>query len=223
MMTMHILSLCGIVFAFTAMREIDALNLKTSTRRQVFAVCVGGVAPLLSNDRTSNASCIPGDDSVDCIGQFKERISAGGDDSITMSYGAFRPDRPPIVLMKPTSIDEAIGVLQDQRLAMAGMEQLVTGNKLEDAGVQLLRLLPKITVAGRYVVAAIRAPGIQSMLEQAETQSLAMDEMIAQGLKGVLGVSAVAQLQILSQLSQAEQALDDLIQVAKSGAAILTK
>jgi hypothetical protein len=137
-----------------------------------------------------------------------------------MSYGVFRPGRPAVVVTTPKSFDEAVGMLKDQRLAMDDIERLVTAGKLEDAGVQLLRVLPKITVAGRFVVASVQleAPQISVTLEQAEKLAGSVDVKISQGLRGRMGVSAVAQLTILSELSETKAVLDRLINVANYGA-----
>jgi hypothetical protein len=137
-----------------------------------------------------------------------------------MSYGLLRPQRPAFVVTTPKSFDEAVQMLKDQRLAMDDIEGLVAVGKLEEAGVQLLRVLPKITVAGRLVVASVQmeAPQISVTLTQAEKLAGSVDIKISQGMRGLLGVSAVAQLTILSELSEVKAALDRLITLANYGA-----
>jgi hypothetical protein len=199
-----------------------SMNKKPFSRRDVLAICLGAASssPLCSR-RAADATCISGDASPDCIGVYKEPIpSAGETGDLRMSYGVFRPGRPAVVVTTPKSFDEAVGMLKDQRLAMDDIERLVIAGKLEDAGVQLLRVLPKITVAGRFVVASVQleAPQISVTLEQAEKLAGSVDVKISQGLRGRMGVSAVAQLTILSELSETKAVLDRLINVAHYGA-----
>lgn len=192
-------------------------------------VSSGPLSVILKNQNyAAHASCIPGDTSADCIGTYKETIplqrlrdsstTTTGYKDIHMSYGATRPTRDGIVLTTPDTLEEAMGMLHDQRLALNDMERLVATGKLQEAGILLLQASPKITVAGRFVVAAVAAPQISSILELAEQSARAVDATIARGLGGRLGVPAVAQLQALADLTSAQVALDDFIKLANLGA-----
>jgi len=167
-----------------------------------------------------SSMCLAGDDSPLCIGVLKEQIPQGDDEKVVLSYGIYSPLRPdvqPIVLTKPTSFDKAIGVLTDQRLAMDDMGQLVNEGKLQDAGVVLLRILPRVTIAGRYIVAAPKfAPQIHPLFDQAEAAVASLDKTMGRGVGRRMGATAMAQLQILSELSTTKLALDNLIISAKS-------
>jgi hypothetical protein len=212
----------ALIYELTVVGALS-MNKKPFSRRDVLAICLGAVtsSPLCSR-RAADATCLSGDAAPDCIGVYKEPIPPTGEtgDDLQMSYGLLRPQKPAFVVTTPKSFDEAVQMLKDQRLAMDDIEGLVTVGKLEEAGVHLLRVLPKITVAGRLVVASVQmeTPQISVTLTQAEKLAGSVDIKISQGMRGVLGVSAVAQLTILSELSEVKAALDNLIALANYGA-----
>ena len=220
-------------------------SLPSGSRRQIMALLFGaatslplGFAANFNKDNENglaNASCIPGDTSPDCIGTFREKIpfqthrGVNTNKDIHINNYSLRPDRDNVVLATPDTIDEAIGMLTDQRFAMDEVAGLVSSGQMESAGMRLLAALPKITVAGRFVVWAVKtgpaAPQLGDMLENTEQAVAAVDKTIAKGVRGTkgerggLGVTA-AQIEVLSALSVAKLALDDLIKLAKVGGSL---
>ena len=187
-----------------------------------------------------HAACLPGDTSKECIGVYKVPI----DDAVLPYVGTpealqrFAPDIkyvPPIEA--PKSYQEALKVLQNQREIVAMVQPQIVSGKLEDAGIELLQILPKLTTNGRYVVNNIErstkqqqktseasiASSSSSIINDLRLEKLQeqfdlttgllgqVDVMIGQGLRGEMGVPAVAQLQIIDTLKDATCAYDDFL------------
>lgn len=217
----------------------------SASRRQIVALLFGAATSLPlafvahhnqdNENGLANASCIPGDTSPDCIGTFREKIpfqthrGVNTNKDIHINNYSLRPDRDNVVLATPETIDEAIGMLTDQRFAMDEVSGLVSSGQMESAGVRLLAALPKITVAGRFVAWAVKtgpaAPQVKDMLDTTEQAVAIVDKTIAKGVRGAkgerggLGVTA-AQIEVLSALSVAKLALDDFIKLAKVGGSL---
>lgn len=191
----------------------------TASRRQAMAALLGAAAVALIRPKDANAACIAGDTSVNCIGAYKEDIPGQrGTKDIYMNNYLFRLDRDDTVIKTPGTLDEAIGMLSDQKLAMDQMEKMVSSGKLEDAGVLLLASLPKLTVAGRFVVYAVPAAArIQPIFEQVQEAVKVLDKTIAMGIRGHNGALTVAQLAVLKDLATAKSSLDDFIKLANVG------
>eukprot|EP00980_Cylindrotheca_fusiformis_P020572 scaffold7641_cov115-Cylindrotheca_fusiformis.AAC.18 len=199
-----------------------------ATRRQ-WMQSVGLVGGLcLSNAATTKAACLPGDLSKECIGVYKVPMDA----NVLPYVGTpedlkkFAPDLkyvPPI--QAPDNFSAALDDLKSQRIAADDIQQVVSAGRLEEAGIKVLNLMPKVTSAGRLVVDVIEGkldPNTSKVDEMKLTRirdQLDMviglwgecDVTIGQGLRGQMGVSAVAQLQVLSSLREATGALDDFL------------
>jgi hypothetical protein len=176
----------------------------------------------------AEAACLPGDLSVECIGVYKVPM----DDNILPYVGTpealkqWAPDLkfvPPI--QPPSSFKAALEILETQRIAAGDIQQVVLEGRLEEAGMKVLNLMPKITSAGRLIVFTIeqglgpnksvvdeiKLTRIQDQLNMVIGLWGGCDVEIGQGMRGQLGVSAVAQLQILPSLREATAELDDLL------------
>jgi hypothetical protein len=132
---------------------------------------------------------------------------------------------PPIAA--PKSLSTALEILETQQLAAQDIKQVVMAGRLEEAGIKILNLIPKITSAGQYILQVLIARTRDSsmvdvlkinMLESQLNNMVALfgecDVEIGQGLRGEMGVSAVAQLTILSTIRDASSALDDFLVTA---------
>jgi hypothetical protein len=113
----------------------------------------------MSSPRSSYAACLPGDVRPSCIGVYKVPI----DDNVLPYVGSpealqkFAPDLqyvPPITL--PKSLQVAIEILETQRLAADDIGAVVSAGRLEEAGIKVLNLIPKVTTAGRVVLSNIQ-------------------------------------------------------------------
>eukprot|EP00539_Tryblionella_compressa_P000654 CAMPEP_0178741068 /NCGR_PEP_ID=MMETSP0744-20121128/4929_1 /TAXON_ID=913974 /ORGANISM="Nitzschia punctata, Strain CCMP561" /LENGTH=246 /DNA_ID=CAMNT_0020393889 /DNA_START=169 /DNA_END=907 /DNA_ORIENTATION=- len=181
----------------------------------------------------ANAACLPGDLRPECIGVYKVPM----DDQILPYVGTkealqkFAPDLEYVPPMEaPKSLPLAIDLLQAQQVAAKDVQQKISAGKLEEAGVEVLKLIPQLTSSGRYIVSTIDSRlagggtsgnvGIvdelkKNMIENQLNTAIALwgecDVMIGQGMRGDMGVSAAAQIQILSSLREACSALDDFI------------
>jgi hypothetical protein len=209
------------------------LAVSLSTRRQVFRNAAAGLAaavtasPLLLSPKTSFAACLSGDLRPECIGVYKVPM----DDAVLPYVGSkealkrFAPDLeyvPPIA--PPNSLSTALEILETQQLAAKDIKDVVSAGRLEEAGIKVLNLIPKVTSSGRYILSTVQARTSSSstvdelkisMLENQLNTMLGLfgecDVVIGQGLRGQMGVSAVAQLTILSSLRDASAALDDFL------------
>eukprot|EP00977_Amphora_coffeiformis_P007340 scaffold1588_cov222-Amphora_coffeaeformis.AAC.12 len=130
---------------------------------------------------------------------------------------------PPIAI--PKSMADAQQVLQAQRVAADDIKNVVSAGRLEEAGIKVLNLVPKVTAAGRVVVDTVAqtttfsngAKEVQLMQLQSKLDDTLgyfgqVDVSIGQGLRGELGVVTAAQLQILADLKDAIIAFDDFLQ-----------
>lgn len=211
-----------------------ALCYSSTTRRQWMQRVLGTIsassAGFVAATEVTNAACLPGDLSPSCIGVYKVPI----DDrvlpyvSTPEALSKFAPDLkyvPPI--QGPDNVSQAWEILETQRLAADDIIQVVSAGRLEEAGIKVLNLVPRITTSGRLLMDTIEtqvskgtAGAAINELKILRLQSqwdLALglwgetDIMIGQGLRGDLGVSAVAQIQIITQLKEATAALDDFL------------
>lgn len=181
----------------------------------------------------ANSACLPGDLSPECIGVYKVPI----DDNIKSMVSTkealkkFAPDLnfvPPI--QSPKSAKDALETLLAQRRAADDIQSVVAAGRLEEAGIKVLNLIPRLTVSGRLLVnnapvdaaasatiQELRQQQLTNLFQTAEVAWKEVDVLIGQGLRGDLGVSAVAQLHILAEMREATAAFDDfLLAVEKS-------
>ena len=109
-------------------------------------------------------------------------------------------------------------MLQDQCLAMDEIERLISSGDMENAGVAVLRVLPRLTLAGRYIVAAMQStvPQIQQRSDEVSALALAVDNHIGKALRGNLGSTTIAQLTLLSDIKVVKVSLSNFIERATS-------
>ena len=204
------------------------------------------LAALVAAPSVANAACLQGDLRPVCIGIYKVPI----DDNILPYISTpeelhkFAPDLtyvPPIEY--PKSFESAMVILRTQRAAADNIKKEVLAGRLEEAGIQVLGLIPQVTTSSRRVFsdlqAKIRAKGIlasnkpdriptdsditveELAIEMAENQMNIVtgcwgdcDIRIGQGIRGELGAVTVAQLTILESIRDATCALDDYLVTA---------
>jgi hypothetical protein len=224
----------------------SVLALSIANRKQFVKLVMGCCGISASGALSvSNAACLPGDLSPDCIGVYKVPLDDCLRDMVSTkeSLKVFAPDLnyvPP--MSAPQSSKAALEMIRAQRLAVDDIVTVVSAGRLEEAGIKVLNLLPRLTLSGRVLVeaaygadvdnamSAIESAGTESIqelrLQQAKSLLAAaevawndVDIMIGQGLRGSLGVSAVAQLLVLAEIRQATAALDDFMAAVSSGGA----
>ena len=182
----------------------------------------------------AHAACMPGDLSTECIGVYKIPIRDATESPTMNTPEALKQNAPDLNYVKPpeapASIIKAKEELLAQRLAADDIKKVVLEGRLEEAGIKVLNLIPKVTMASyaiqeqvqsRYPTSSsgtnqMRVVQFQQSLQDVIAQWSAIDIEIGQGLRGQLGVSAVAQLAILKSIVEATAALDDFLQLVDS-------
>jgi hypothetical protein len=204
---------------------VDGLSIN---RRYVLSLFSTGCG-IVHASKNSNAACLQGDLSPSCIGVYKVPIDDNIREMVSTKEALqkYAPDInfvPPIP--SPTSVSSAYENILTQRLAADDIVKVVSAGRLEEAGIKVLNLIPRLTVSGRLLVeyndpseakstqesiALLKRQQLQNLLETTEVDWKNVDVMIGQGIRGDLGVSAVAQLHILSELRGAIASLDEFI------------
>ncbi len=105
------------------------------------------------------AACLYGDTSPDCIGVYKVHID---DEFLPFmdtpeKLKSFAPD---VRWVQPTpypkSYQEAVTMIKDMRAQCEGLNDIVLKGELEEAGVSLLDIIPKVTVSGRVILETLQ-------------------------------------------------------------------
>jgi len=179
----------------------------------------------------TNAACLSGDDSPDCIGFYKVPL----DDAILPYVGTpeelakFAPGLRWVPLPKPPK------TYKDARLEMDSLQEktielddVILKGRLEEAGIELLRLIPRVTLAGRFLIEVYATEETGTMIqpineytrmrslriEEALTDLLAIlntcDVMLGQALRNELGSTTSAQIQILAELRDAKSSWNEV-------------
>lgn len=177
-----------------------------------------------------HAACLQGDTSPDCIGFYKVPL----DDAILPyidtpeKLAQFAPGIrwvPPIEY--PDTYKAAVAELQPLKQRTATLNDLILMGNLTDAGVELLSIIPRLTVSGRIVISNLKGSshekrigatdlGLRALRIEASYLELlaklnSVDILIGQALRGDLGSLTAGQIQILSELREACSIFDDMI------------
>ncbi|KAL7464754.1 hypothetical protein ACHAXS_005090 [Conticribra weissflogii] len=219
---------------------------KSNKRRYLIANIVLG--PLYINK--AQAACLSGDIREECIGVYKMPM-----DDEALSYvdtpeklNRFAPDLnwvPPVEY--PSSYKSAVTQLNDQKAQLDNVQDNVAKGALNQGGLLLLDIIPKVTAAGKVILLNLtmasneeknmnfkkgkvdptnsgnsididmKAMRIEYSLNEVLGYLGETDVLIGQGLRGQLGVSAPAQIQIMSSLSEARREFDELLRAVPEG------
>lgn len=197
----------------TKLNLINENSVSVKGRRAFITTMISGSALL----RTSNseAACLTGDSSEQCIGVYKVPIDDGIIPYIETpeKLKTYAPDLkwiPPVPYPKnfAAAMKEIKGIGKD----IIGVQNEVSSGSLTSAGVELLKVIPRFTVCGRVILQNLEQrediqnfyPLIEDRYNNLYVEMHSCDVTIGQGLRGELGVSAVAQINILSELKQIE-------------------
>jgi hypothetical protein len=201
-----------------------------SRRRQILQRIVAGAitTSLIPQSHyysaIAHAACLYGDTSIDCIGVYKMPM-----DDEARKYTTdpeilkrFAPDLrwvPPV--QYPKTYKEARTELALLQMKCLTLEETTIKGNLTDVGVQVLEIIPRVTVCGQVLIRALSSEeeGSSSMkgyrAEVAHSELLGRlgqcDVLIGQALKGQMGAMAPAQIQILSEIREANSFYDDLM------------
>ena len=201
-------------------------------RREVFSAVISSAILLLPTFvEPANAACMAGDLSPECIGVYKIPIRDATESPTLNTPEALKRNAPDINYVKPmeapTSVNKAKEELLAQRAAADDIKTVVLAGRLEEAGIKVLNLIPKVTMASyaiqeqvqtKYPVSSsganqMRVVQFQQSLQECIALWSSIDIEIGQGLRGQLGASAVAQLAILKSITEATAAFDDFLQL----------
>lgn len=207
---------------------ISRRQLMSSAGALSFLSVLGAVA----KPQSARAACLYGDLSTSCIGVYKLPL-----DDCVLSYvstpeqlAKYAPDMnyvPPIPY--PSSYDDAIRDIKscDDDINTK-LSSFIYNGKLEEAGLVVLSVIPKLTMAGRVVVNKLQR---EASLAAAESisQNLSMrgfrvetamtillsslgglDICIGQGMRGQMGALTAAQIQILPEVTEVIDNYKDL-------------
>lgn len=182
----------------------------------------------------AQAACLPGDLSPDCIGVYKIPLQDALSSPTLNSPEALKRNAPDVNYVKPTEPPKSVLLAKEQLLAQRAaaddIRDVVLAGKLQEAGIKVLNLIPKVTGAGMTIqqhiqssfpVSGSGANQMRVLKYQQNFQELIalwsqIDVEIGQALRGQLGVSAVAQLEILKSLKEATTAFDEFLLAVES-------
>lgn len=198
---------------FNSIKSPSRINI---SRRKAIGGLISGLTLASMNPDPSEGACLAGDTSVDCIGVYKVPL----DDAVS-SYistpeqlAKYAPDLkyvPPV--QYPKNYQVAKDELVDLQMRVENASKQILKGELTDAGVELLALIPRITVCGRVVIQALENSGKDFSMkvlrcEEAHTELVcalsSCDIMIGMALAGRMGAITVAQIQILEDMKDAE-------------------
>ena len=211
----------------------------TSRRSLLAGIMTGGMVSA-STSLSSWAACLPGDLSPDCIGVYKVPLDDGILPYIRSAeeLKKYAPDVKYVPIPsngKDLSRQSALEILQTQRLAAEDIRSVVLSGRLEEAGIKVLNLLPKVNAAGNALLQMVvvqeensatqqlRLSRLQNQFQELQSLWGGIDVLMGQGLRGELGVSAVAQLQILKEVDEGLRCYDDFLALVGSSVPNNTK
>ncbi len=217
-------------------KQDDAINDKAQgsvqTRRDTFKSLTNFLAwPLALQvglqlnvaNMEAQAACLPGDTSIDCIGVYKVPIDFNIRNMIDTPehLAKYAPGirwTPPIEYPKSYKLakDE---IIQLQSNLQQDLISFVSKGDLTSAGILILKIVPRITVTGRFIISSLTNIEEYSMkafrVEVAHNELLAnlgaADILIGQSFAGQLGSITSAQIQILEEVNSANQHYEELI------------
>jgi|AntRauTorckE5430_2_1112549.scaffolds.fasta_scaffold03978_3 hypothetical protein len=198
----------------------DSINRRQAMNSVIqFAIPVG---IMMSNPRPCKAACLSGDTSADCIGIYKLPL----DDAVN-SYidtpehlAVISPDLRWVPMTEyPKSYKAAKEELVEMQAKLKNVTPLVLKGDFTAAGMQVLGISPRVTMAGRIVLRTLESNKDFSMrymrTEDAFLELLASlgaaDIVIGQALNGSLGSTTMSQIQILDDVRNAEKEFKELM------------
>lgn len=189
------------------------------------AVCS---AAIVSKPESSDAACLAGDVSPDCIGVYKLPL----DDSVSKyidtpeHLATNAPDLNWVPIPEyPKNYKCAKEELMQLQSKLKSITPLIQKGDLTSAGVEILAIAPRVTLTGRVIVQTLQNKQEFSMkamrAENAHDELCSAlgscDIVIGQALNGRLGSITMAQIQILEDIRDADQGFRDLISSLPDG------
>lgn len=206
----------------------NIVNRRQTLIQLILQPSILGITTVASLPTQNQAACLPGDTSMDCIGVYKVPIDEAikGMIDTPEQLAKFAPG---LRWTEPIEYPKNYKVAKDEILDLQSKVQelipIVSKGDLTSAGVELLRIVPRITVAGRVIIGSLNNVKDFSMkafrAEVAHNELLAslgaVDVLIGQSFAGQLGSVTAAQIQILEELRSAIEHYDELIKAIPEG------
>uniref|UniRef100_A0A7S2E869 Uncharacterized protein n=1 Tax=Ditylum brightwellii TaxID=49249 RepID=A0A7S2E869_9STRA len=144
------------------------------------------------------------------------------------------------IVTPPGTYKEAVvelGELQRDCFASSGgggeekmsVKELVLKGQLEQAGIELLRITPRITVVGRVIIANLYKQQSNSSSSSSNNNMKAyraevqydellgrlgeVDVLLGQAIRGQLGVVTMGQIQVLQELKEAQEFMEEFSKI----------
>lgn len=207
---------------------------KYQRRRDFFkiagATLISGTVP---KNRRADAACLPGDLSPECIGVYKIPFEDARNARTLNSPEALKKNAPDVNYVKPMTMPknvlQAKEILETQRAAADDIQNVVMAGKLEEAGIKVLNLIPKVTAAGqiiqeqvqeKYPMDASGANQMRVMKFNQQRQELItawsqIDVEIGQALRGQTGIT-LAQIDLLNSIKEGISIFDEFLVAVES-------
>ena len=186
--------------------------------RPLSLTSMAAVISATSKPEKANAACLYGDLSPSCIGIYKVPL----DDNI-LSYvstpeqlSKYAPGITyvPPVPYPPNSEAAYNDIMSCENDIMVNLESDIRNGKLESAGILILSIIPKLTMAGRVVVPALnnlasssstfamKGFRVETAIQTLISTLSGLDICIGQGIRGELGVITAAQILLLQDVKE---------------------
>lgn len=184
------------------------------TRRHFAAALLGVIASVrLPTPQVATAACLPHDDSVDCIGVYKEWGDIAESDARAAGVRWLPREKG------PSTYKEALGILHAQRSIVATFD---SNQDLVDVGRSLLRVRPRVTLAANELQRRA-SPPTGPLFDLAVERTLfaldALDVAIGFAIRASSTNSFLDTLEIVDALRTAESEFDTLIRFAEDSPA----
>eukprot|EP00547_Thalassionema_nitzschioides_P018384 CAMPEP_0194254476 /NCGR_PEP_ID=MMETSP0158-20130606/32277_1 /TAXON_ID=33649 /ORGANISM="Thalassionema nitzschioides, Strain L26-B" /LENGTH=246 /DNA_ID=CAMNT_0038992525 /DNA_START=36 /DNA_END=776 /DNA_ORIENTATION=+ len=223
------LTILELIVPLYALNYVNLPNFQLDRRTAISFVssCLLVIGP----SSKANAACLPGDESADCIGFYKVPL----DDEILpyvetpeelekVAPGLRWVPRP----QPPKTYKEAWAEINSLKTRCFALDDVIMRGDFTEAGVELLRIMPRVTLSGRVLVQSLASTksktasqsetadfGLRALrVEAAYTQVLsklnACDILLGQALRDELGSTTAAQILILAELHDANSSWEEL-------------
>lgn len=198
----------------------DSINRRQAMNTLIRTAIPAGI--MMSSPRPSKAACLSGDTSSDCIGVYKLPL----DDDVNIyidtpeHLAKMAPDLRWVPMTEyPKSYKAAKEELVELQANLKNVTPLVLKGDFTAAGILLLAINPRVTVAGRIVLRALenntdlsmRAMRTENAFFELLASLGAADIVIGQALNGSLGSITMSQIQILDDVRNADQEFKELM------------
>lgn len=222
-------------FLSSAAQSLSLHSKSHTCRREVLSSVVRAAgeilspAILLAPNQQAGAACLPGDLSKECIGVYKIPLEDAQNSRTLNTPEAVKKNAPDLNYVKPMAMPSNVGqakeILETQRAAADDIKNVVLAGKLEEAGIKVLNLIPKVTAASKTiqeqvekmypldgsVVNQMRVTKFNEQRQELITVWSQVDIEIGQALRGQMGQTTVAQIELLKSIRGATAILDDYL------------